>query len=806
MSPNELIPAEPVKHRGDPGLSKLHHPPGRAAHHTAPPQPHAAESAQTIRLLDVPLDRSRSLETGLKLLGKKIAEETAQAKEPKLYERFRQAHDQHPEVFETAFKDLQAGRASLSGADFYDHVYRGLEIISLHDPALSALAPADRIAALLYPPEGRAASSPENIVRIFRIGETSARGRALRPGAALFLEIYLAQRWGQKHDGMTVTGQVVNNRDLDCFLAAAELLIGLYDKIEERIKRGSEEKRAARDTATKRLAEKKAEAEKAERLRFLAAEERIAEERAGLGAKDAPLVKLGRAILSARADLGQTVLGLSQFGSLGEFLDKSMQMSSSEVVIMIAHAYRWGRLSDLLAGLPVELQDNIRALLLAPDIPKAKTDEAIAFLTDPPRRELLELGYQFLSSDPKLLANCFDLDNPLERLASHGEYGRQVRQALDTGDTAKLIPALILCAGSPLSPDLTKKYVIGHILRTAEPRDIPVLIEAGDAVLAKLPRQQQPLRAAVAWLIAETVQLLCRDQQAVEILLQEAPPAVTRETNLVELRPVRQVTKQFVLNVMVASAHRPPSDNLPAWPQYFGQATRQVASANGAVSGRRDFQRQVVSLAARLASVRVLIDSRKPAEAREELHRALDEAEKKELKLTRAPFLIGSVYAGVLEKVMAGELKELPALLSDPESPGLSLSAVNVSAVLAGEIYTALSKTPGVSDDLVAEELLLHGLITDRVRHEREAVQAIVSLLKGRRVWNQLLITIRQEPGEVIGFIDRLLETAAELRVAERTVGKFRRIILWPAHHPQVLHEALTQLTNAPPDPLAQTG
>ena len=826
MSPNEIIPAEPVKHGPPAGQGKLHHPPGTPSHHTVPAT-HAVLPPERAKLLEVPIDQASSLRLGLELLETKVAAEAeaTEAKKNKTYERFREVRDRHPAVFEEAFQSLQNERTSLSGAEFYDRFYQGLSVISSNDPRLQGLAPADRVNALLFRTSDGAVPSLEEIVRIFRAGETVARGRALRPGSAPFLELYLALRWDQAQDGITVTDQVANRLDLDRFLIAAELIINLYDRMEKRIAQAAAEQSVARDTATKRLAEKKADAELFEKLRCLAAELRIAEERAAFRPREAPLVKLGRAVLRAQAELGKASLGaevflrevasgLSQFGSPGEFLESSLQLSHVKAVSLLTRAYRWGKLADLLNGLPVELQDNIKAILLPLDIPAAKIDEALAFLADPPRRESLELGYRCLSVNPKILANCFSLDKPLERLAAHGELGRQIRQALDAGDTATLIPALILSASlpekeplpAPPVPDLTKKYVIGHILRTAEPRHIPVLIETGDRALAQLSRRDQPLRQAVVWLIAETVERLCRDHQAVEILLQETPPPAPTAANLVEIRPIRQVTKQFVLNLMVASSHRPPPDNASAWPAWFKQAVRQVASSNRALSPRRDFQRQVVSLAARLASVRLSIDCQRPVEAREELQRALDEAVRHNLKLPQAPVLISWVYTGLLEKAVTGELKELPSLLGDPGSPGLSLSAANVSSVLAGEINTSLGKIPGISDDLAAEELLLQGLITRRVEYRPEVASAIVSLLKNRRIWARLLVTIRQQPAEAAGFVDRLIEAAEAIRVSEKSYGALSLRQNRPLHHSQVLHQALTEILTAPPDLLAETG
>ncbi len=834
MSPNEFNPAEAVKHRPDAAAGKLHGPPRRAPHQAAQPPSHAAPKPE-YRPLEVPLDQKGSLHAGLELLEKKVAEEAVEteARDPKLYERFRLVHDRHPEAFEAAFGSLQADRGRLSGTDFYDHLFRGLEVVGRNNPELAKLPPADRIAALLCGPGGSAEPSLEMIVRLFRAGEIAARSRALRLRAAPFADAYLALHWGRVTEEAAVNEAVAGREELNCFLTAAEVMIDLFDLLLERLEQVAQEESLRRAEAVKRLAEKKNAEKLHEKMGELARLEHLAEDRLGLGVKDAALVKLGRAVAAARAGLAEplaeevflraVVRGLNQFGTLEEFLQKALPLPADKIVPIIILACRWAQLPDHLAGLPPELADNIKTYLMGAGLSLVQKNEAFDLLADPQQRALMELGYQVMRDPPELLVSCFNLSgSPLQRLAAFGGYGEHFRQALAARDIPALVPALILCSDPDVrtEPEAafsvhSQRLMIEHIFSEAPPAAIPVLIEAGDAALARLPRpDDRPLRTEIALFVARTVKALCTSQAAVAELVQDDPPVPPAEPGLVELFPVRRVTKQFVLSYLIATARQEPAGEPRAvraeraWPNLFKTQVRQLAAENRRAVARPELQRQIVYLAARLATVKELIGRGELAEARQELGRALDEAAQHGLVIPQAVFFISSVYAGLMERAAAIRVDELPGLLGDRGAPELNLEGTSVPAVLAGEINIALKKTQGLADEFTAEDILLYGLIMRRVDYRQAAVAAVVALLKNRKIWDRLLAALRdQQLDETAGFIDDLLRTAQKLRAAVKvSAGALQLVQARPAYHPQVLHDALTEIMTDPPDIFSLAG
>ena len=219
------------------------------------------------------------------------------------------------------------------------------------------------------------------------------------------------------------------------------------------------------------------------------------------------------------------------------------------------------------------------------------------------------------------------------------------------------------------------------------------------------------------------------------------------------------------------------------WESRFQIEIKRLSEDNR-LSGRLSDERlvahrsRIFSLARGLLTVRELAGQGRLLEARTELNRLLAEATWTGYTLSYAQALIGSVYAGLLEKYPNDVQQELP---------------------------TVLGKLRKGSKLVTTEELLLQGIVMNRVGLLPSKADRVITALRNEPViWEHLLDLLRQQkPEAAAAYVEQLLNHASEIvNENERSSARLRLIIR--SFDLNVLNQAVGRLTL--PDPLSATG
>jgi hypothetical protein len=627
---------------------------------------------------------------------------------------------------------------------------------------------------------------------------------------------------------------------------------------QERLNRQVATKRRAERKEEEQLEQKRVESRREEATRLVgriadkleaAVLIRLGEELRQLQAEAEPSEQ---ASLPAEELLQNIVCGLDQLDWLAKGLESILALPESKPGELLSLAYRWARLDSRLADLPKRLRDHIKGSF---GEMLANRTLADGLLTDPATKSTLMLfdtkqNIGFLTAGFTLLASkeetaspateppfgAVDEIQPLPTLAAVGKICLSLKLAAEEKNAAAFVPPLLFCADGerfpiPFDGDLSYQQrlaIFSQAFIAAGPEVVPLLLSAYRSAAPELSQLEPEAGRTAGNVITYVIIDLCRKYPEALNKLLEAPDlngprqAETAQEQVIDIRHPKTVRlpqlEPWILKALFGIYNhkerdhdRVESTELPAG-HTFAPAERlklevqrltaeNISIATAADQGTAAARKNILALAARIATTIDLVATGKPTEARTELSKLLAAAESAGIKLSYAQALVGYVYAGRPERATTDDLRELSAFCSgETNGPGSRTNLQRVLEVSEGKICTVSKDYQGLDGAALAAEFLLYGLVMthERVAARRTLAARIISVLKGdEATWSSLMELVKSQPAEAAAFIDNFIREARKAAAESENERKLR--LVKSLFDTEVLKQALTAVPKPRP-------